>query len=801
MNRRRAFSLVEILLALSIIGFISASLIQTFGSAQTVSMRQLSLSAKVTTERFTIGGIYTELQRGIKSIEVLSTANALQFIEKLKAEGVKSRDIVIYLADDGRLMRYSTSQGSSSMVGADGIEDIKFSLKEGTDAEDYMLTVELKAASVNRSDENEKRTALREIGLLGVPEKNGTGKFDKAITFVPRFGDIEIFNMRILNEADLSENLSWKSRYKGIGLAASFDIEIPEGATLNIGNTRWFISETETGTYHELNSNGAQQIGSLSVPGDIFKTGSPDVKFTLISSALSVNTSGFVKFIPDVQVIINGETLSAKTAMSPFVDIEGPSSTPSGNLFWEGLKEFAGDEENRWEIPTAGIGEAYKNTKEHHKDDKIKAEVVDDIMRMTISGSGAQSGGGIYKLLSPDHFEEAIEYESKYGEKIDGERVAFTNVTNYSVIFEAQIIQKGIPHSFSLFFNNYVPSMDEVGNNSDVYGYTLEYDLMNSGMPVRLNEGSPFSEEEAGLAQGKNTNADGVKRMEGTPFPHAGADRRMYNPMHLVNSKFAFDNRNSSWYQRVRIMCTVLEYLPKDSKTKTAFIVRAKFIRPLDKFTEQELLTTNYNGDEFFIGKNFFMSEPAWYGDFKGHQYKVAVEGKSKELSYPIRNYDNTMGVYKKSTPDGLSETGFDEPKPGEEDLLKKQFYGVSGTDFQTNFHSKELKISEKFPEEVLKNIKRPRGLGFTFKGRNKAQLTVYRMSIGPGFTPSELKRVLPEGAKLISPRDLYDDIKEEKDFDLNEVLSKLTPVGEDSGVLNVQYPYYKPYYLQDKIK
>lgn len=176
-ERKRAFSLVELLIALVVMGIVTAGAVSLFGTGSTLMSRQVSSSTRLTTERFTLDGIYNELRKGsIASLDILNTNDP---------QRGDSFDKAIFLQADGNgsfraILREWSATGvptDTPLTGADGIRSLDFRIPTATvdtNPDNFMLSVDVVAARVNNTEDGvAPRVAHRKVGFFGQTVKSG----------------------------------------------------------------------------------------------------------------------------------------------------------------------------------------------------------------------------------------------------------------------------------------------------------------------------------------------------------------------------------------------------------------------------------------------------------------------------------------------------------------------------------------------------------------------------------------------------------------------------------------------------
>lgn len=174
-NKKAGFSLVELLIALVILGVVTSGAVQLLGTGSTLMSRQASSSVRLNTERHTLDSIYNELRKGsIASLDVLTTNDPPALDEET------SRDKYIYRQTDGRAFLREWDEDTeahkdTALIGAEGIARLRFSIRSDTNpkfVDNYMLSIDVVANEVNQGEVS--RTAHRKVGLFPRTAKTGS---------------------------------------------------------------------------------------------------------------------------------------------------------------------------------------------------------------------------------------------------------------------------------------------------------------------------------------------------------------------------------------------------------------------------------------------------------------------------------------------------------------------------------------------------------------------------------------------------------------------------------------------------
>jgi hypothetical protein len=242
-----------------------------------------------------------------------------------------------------------------------------------------------------------------------------------------------------------------------------------------------------------------------------------------------------------------------------------------------------------------------------------------------------------------------------------------------------------------------------------------------------------------------------------------------YGPGYLKNSKFAYTSASSlqnrcwqvfPWNERRRILITILEYyLKNEGPEYPKYIVRMKLLKPYASVTAD---------DPWQTGKDYFLSEPVWYGDFVGdeyqHGYQIYTSNKWQDVSK--KTYDNAYWwedkrVVRKFTVKNYSSYSGNTVDVPENDMnhnnaksryITKVPWGGTDGSGSTNeavFKAKEMDVRTDGGGTIFQNTARNRYIGLRLWSDLASEVKFYSVNYAPGFTKQELQAIMPSGAKM----------------------------------------------------
>ena len=385
----------------------------------------------------------------------------------------------------------------------------------------------------------------------------------------------------------------------------------------------------------------------------------------------------------------------------------------------------------------------------------------------TITSPKDSNAPAIATVLAPNYFGDARMVEMRVNDK------SYTSMTNYSIIIDAEA--GNTTAGISLLLNGY----RQIGNGStstayQPSGFAIYYDPAAIGYPVRL------------IRNGSNVNgynANGVDEIESPLKANMGNSKyvnNFYNPQYVnvalqndlykryetETNKIADKGENSTeckeMQSRRRYMITILEYYGKKKK-KPSLLVRLRLLKNLDEVLSETALSEKQlrAEDPFLCGPKFYLSEPAWYGDFLGQQPKKETSGNSwwnKKDIYSfnaMRSTTDKAALSFKRTVDSGS-TSYTANDYYYASLTPNYKYKVSRWKDGGVYEGKALSPRNEgvMPDDSGAAPDRFRWIGIgLWRGyldkSHAATATFYGMTVAPGFDADELRSITRNNAKL----------------------------------------------------
>lgn len=492
-----------------------------------------------------------------------------------------------------------------------------------------------------------------------------------------------------------------------------------------------------------------------------------------------------------------------------FKNSDGIVTYPAGYAQWSNIiriqvTDAAGENFfNEWvqDLLDRGANSETDTEKVEHWQ-KGKAQSVGHIDGLTgeysadISTNNGSNAIKLSKVLRPDQFADARHYD----QVVDGNKRSYTSMTNYSIIIDAEAAQTTA--GISLLLNGY-------RNGDNLCGYAFYYDPGANGYPIRLLDASNNvgkydargvyeieSPMQADIIKDDNIGLRASHITDGSEQHKHNFYNNYYNPQYmpaaLQNDRFNnwqetasgsfankgdFTNECTQMQARRRYKVTILEYYTKQGSNKTGneyprLIVRMQLLKNLAEVVTPTLTEKQLRKEDPFLdGPEFYDSEPAWYGLFVGQTPK----NSGNTWTFRAKGYRNTgdndadvvRTVFDK---DDSAQYYKEQPvyyavQTPSSTLRYKKGYSVKGcvssdlASVEKSFNGgvycgKDLCVRDNLSNLGTLTPDRERWVGIgLWKGsltiKGDSRVTLYGMTIAPGFDESELRSIMPANAKV----------------------------------------------------
>ena len=641
MNNKKlaAFTLVEaligVIIMMIVIGGIALSIkmgIDMYGRAE-------AHSELINGMRFTLDSFNREISPMLdvtREVEILST-------DISNIPSVSDDNHYIYL-ENGSLTHRSKS-GDKILTGSEYIDRVAFSYPTDTKetGENYTLRMNL-TAKHERYGDTEYNTTL-EKAMYNLPSKRG----DNGNILRFKYSELEVIaeHLRIYNlPMDISNTIGNK---KGITATASYDLVInptPDRNYKDVSLIEWFISgsiKAPEEITEEIPTEDNSDIGYWRLMTE--KNGSEpltgieiDTKKDFYSKDNNGTTwkAGVLKYrITPMLADDNGEiVLTGTPVWGPFADIvsntDGLWDRWSDNL----LKNITDDPNyitrndgvDIYTYPTAGT--------------KI----------VRINPNNTNNASSIYANVQLDLLKNEREF-SRNSKGNNG--TAFTTITNYSLIVDAKIYDGS---GYGIFINGRI--FDTKAKKIKDNGYVFQYDNDRHSFLIRLfgNSIQAAGDNTEIEELGSNSKVQGLYGAFPESVSLGNMDKRNetteYTPRAMQNASFRVpESLNTYYHTRKRMLFTILEYYmytnDDSGKKEPHYIIRMRTLKNANDVFNRKTLSEQQEirkKDPWLIGKDFYDSEPIWFGDFVG-ETPIKQDGA---YHLPIKNYGSTPKVVDK---------------------------------------------------------------------------------------------------------------------------------------------------------
>ena len=318
---------------------------------------------------------------------------------------------------------------------------------------------------------------------------------------------------------------------------------------------------------------------------------------------------------------------------------------------------------------------------------------------------------------------------------------AIMTVTNYSLLVNMKmndVVLFGITVSDTP--NTSGGYVDKNSSSFNDLGYSVIMSSVSSISGVKNTRQGIFVHPQDGSSTSNQGQGDfylkGITNVFPADIPPKQGD--CYHPLHIQNSAFTYPS--SDWWKgNHRVLYTVLEYYDaSDTYKLPKYIIRVRFLKPLSDASVKDRLSEIKLTDPWFMGPEFYASEPMWFGDFTGSK---ATGGK-------------TVAVRRYASPSDTTVTASSSLS----DSDKSAFYGLNyAGSVKDIFKAKVLDLKTDASAndgsnayQRLKTKSRDRYIGMqVYTDKQDAAVDIYAIDLVPGFTADEIRSILPANAKL----------------------------------------------------
>ncbi|WP_455596377.1 hypothetical protein [Cloacibacillus porcorum] len=760
MNNKKlaAFTLVEaligVIIMMIVIGGIALSIkmgIDMYGRAE-------AHSELINGMRFTLDSFNREISpmlSSTKEIEILSYDNA-------DIPAVLSDDVHYLYLRDGALTHRS-KDGEEPLTGSEYISQVLFSIPSAVDekGENYTLAMKL-IAQHTRYGAVHYKTGV-DKALYNRPDKLGLTE-GTILRF--KFNEDEMLNVLVENIRlyDGAKDISNSTNVsKGTEVTASYDLKV-EGTDIadyeDTSIVEWYIAANVIDSINISNEPpGTQNINECHWQL-VDSSGTPLTGKTLNTSedfylkhgdSVTKWSYGVVRCRVTPQISDTAKNIvgTGEPAWGPYaVIIEKKDSNKGGKLWPEWFEHLSN-------------GGQTDDFIENTKDVTIGVSTETGKKIVTLNPGSSNSGSAILadvrlSLMGDERFYSRGEHGY--------ETMAITSITNYSIIVDAEIVDTS---GYGILLNGRVAYSNKTPKD---YGYMFQYDQARKTFLIRLfgnsqqaQKGNPdfvdlFGEQEALYgAYPERALADN----NGIALKDANHANSEYIIRGMQNDKFRLKDESATYYkERKRVLYTILEYYyANEDKTKPHYILRMRTLKDTD--TELNKMSPArrsevVKNDPWFIGADFYDSEPIWFGDFVG-----SPEEKSGDIYInTVKNFSKDLNNTKIETADYKKNR---YPMAVHDEKSSKNAYAIYRgydlnvwKDLRAKWGKEPWTSDQNLQETYAADGKRYIGVRVWGSNTTTTGVRFYEINIAPGFSIDELRAIMPKGGLLYQVEETY---------------------------------------------
>lgn len=749
-----AFTLAELAIGIALIVIISVPVVMTLSAGIDLYLKTEVNAEVVNGVRFTLDSFNRRIA------PMINETHEIKILENpVIPDPVPKNQNYVYLL--GGSLIHRDSSGDHPLDGSAHIGSVSFVLPKSTDntSDNFMLRM-----SLNGSYKDAKLNVDVSEPLYNTPVKDGNVVSNDyrgdAIAFKTP-GAVEMAVSIDLYDKGSMVKINNTLMPKDTVILASYDLNvkkddigIPYGDESSLD---WYIS----------GSTGNQREISTAVPDDTTKN---QYQFLLVDSAGSpeatrtFNTKGDAAGDFYIRTGTSSRTKwkdggygVIRCRLTPSVKIRG--KTEEALPVWSGYVEI----KNRafWDTWLYAISgkdvEGFFNTNIGEDSNFITLVANTEAEKLTIgikkaARIKAASGAFTVARLDYKYFDNDRLYsiwENRKNKATDPIPTIMT-VTNYSLLVNMKmndVVLFGItvsdtPNTSDGYVDKNSSSFNDLGYSVIMSSVSSISGVKNTiqGIFVHPQDGSSTSNHGHGQGHGQGQGDFYLKGISNV-FP-AGISPEQgdgYHPLHIQNSAFTYPS-SDWWKDNHRILYTVLEYYDaSDANRLPRYLIRVRFLKPLSDASVKDRLDEIKPTDPWFMGPEFYASEPMWFGGFVGS--KPDAGGK-------------TVAVRRYASPSETVVTASSSLADSDKSL----FYGLNyANSVKDIFKAKTLDLKTDASAESGSNAyqrlstkSRDRYIGMqVYTDKQDAAVDIYAMDLVPGFTADEIRSILPANAKL----------------------------------------------------
>ena len=833
LSRKNGFTLIELLIGMVLMVIVIAGI--TFGITSGVRLYE-----RANAQALVINGVRFTMDSFNRQITPkLSNTNYVEILNTIPAKNNLSDDEkCLFRSGDAVVIR--TKNGNDTILtGSECISAVHFtaiSRDDATNTSGDNYTLKMVLSADNPQYNTAKYSAVTLQSLYNKPvrstdnfiadagsSKNGTYEGNVLIYVEKEDLSLSFKSLHLLDAKDTGKSLDKQTinRADISKLYSSYDLKFdsdPGFAYTDESTTEWYISgstaseDSVTSTVAFSSKSDSDTRNShrwllVGTDGSTLASSHNDSVISDTNSNFRVKISGYstgkdwetswgvvwCKVTPILKRTSDGKIYTASPKWTPYVVLVRSGARGDSLLarwMYDVNPNTATDDEYRSGFFKTSTGMSTKSS--FQLDTEGNAY-------MTITGkvNGSTVTAGLNQTDLLDRVSTQLNAVSK-----DKEEGRYTTLTNYSVIVDADtengngwgFLFNGASAADNYTDNGYVVQCDKAidsfpirlfaknyAQNPDtskgIYKYIGITGVLGNGVTSLTNDGYNYRRYKgsvSGLANVYDNNVpmSGIRADWGPMTYYGPGYLKTTSGLFMFGTNSTSSSRGSEvpWLGRRRVMITVLEYYTTN-KAEPKFIVRVKYLKAVpDNYTEDAK-------DPWECGKNFFCSEPMWYGDFVGAKAQTFTKSGTSYYKYYVNNFHYPSDDYGKSI---VYKKSYNTGDEGEACHYITYSPYASGDFSDSNMRATIFSGKEMDIRDAIENSTYESGTSeavqqsslFTDPARKRyialrvwnystaASTTVkfYGMDYAPGFTKEELLAIMPSGAKMYETSDTGQD-------------------------------------------
>ncbi|MEG1825355.1 MAG: prepilin-type N-terminal cleavage/methylation domain-containing protein, partial [Cloacibacillus sp.] len=791
MNRKKAFTLVEILVAMIISMVVIVAVLVTMRQSLNIYDIAEAAGVAINDARYTSDAFYRRCASDINNVPLqYHDSSRMDTIKILGAVPPTAAQNEHYIFLSNGVVTERNKDGDLPFEGSEHIKELSFSMPQSDAASDDKNYI-LKTSFTSEYKNKEHKVEI-ELGLFNAPGKQGNISGDlyagPVLFYITQGTDYTVTDIKIFNGATDVSNKKDVLKTEVKELTAKYTLQADDASNLTDESlVEWYISG---GT--EASADISTEPPNSSIIGRKYwkltdAAGDPLLGQTIaVSGDFYISTaSGKIKWdgggygVIKCRVIPKAAGFPEKEPVwGPFVELTAENNQ---SPFWRDWIKFLETGENTDDIYST-------------PDSSVKLEISTDGEKVVrINPNGGNNAPALVATVALKYIAEArrnsLENDNPGGKK----KTSFSSISNYSIIVEAENVDVA---GYGLLLNGRDNKNKAATPSELLYGYVLQYDNARKSFPIRLFIRNVQTYNAGSGSWPTTDDKTSVTTLTSQEIPYGGAkwyssygvmpagNNLEYSPRYMQNKLFYGGNDFMSdiFTQRTRVMYTILEYYMDGKKEEPHYIVRMKYLKPkkevIDKLSDKDRTALEAR-DPFYIGPDFYYSEPVWYGRFVSEipQSPEPEETPNEKKTYQFTvcnfsDFNNQLINIAKHILDwgGGNATPWYPMKlhyvGGYNDQTKKDVTVIArGMEMNVREQMGNTKWGTE-DKNIIKTLysmpmddfplNRPKtGIRLWGGNENSVGVKVYNIDLVPGFSKKELQAIMPAGASVYTMKDL----------------------------------------------